>query len=110
MKKIILVFTLILALSGVVFAANDHFPIKDLSIDYDFGMTMIEGDITNNSGKSYKSIILKISFYGKNEKLLGAADIVLLDFKKGETATFQDVATKDLSGAKSYKVRVTSSS
>lgn len=109
MKRILLVIALILAFSGVVFAAADLFPIKDLSIEYSQGMTMVEGDITNNSGKSYNNIILKLSFYDKNEKLLGATDIVLLDFEKNETATFQDVVMKDLRGAKTYKVRVTAS-
>jgi hypothetical protein len=69
-------------------------------------MSLVEGEITNNSGKSYETAIFKISFYDASGKLLGAADVAIMNFGSGETVTFDGISEKDLSGWKSYKARL----
>lgn len=82
------------------------FLIKDITIDDSFGITNIKGDMTNNSGKSYKSAIFKMSFYDAADKLIGACDIAILNFQKGETATFDGLTTDDISSAETYRLRL----
>jgi hypothetical protein len=46
--------------SSVAYAA-DPFPLKDVDVEYEGGMemSMVQGEITNNSGKSYEGALFK---------------------------------------------------
>jgi len=104
----LVVFALLLSFATVGFAADstEKFQLKDVSVSYMPGISMVEGEITNNSGKSYETAIFKLSFYDADGKLLGAADVVVMNFEKGETITFDGVSEKDLRKWKTYKVRL----
>jgi hypothetical protein len=82
-----------------------------VEVDYQeiVDISMVQGEITNNSGKSYEGAIFKLSFYDGNNKLLGAADVAVENFGKGETVTFEGVSQKDLSNWKTYKIRLETS-
>jgi hypothetical protein len=73
------------------------------------GISMVQGEITNNSGKSYEGALFKLSFYDEGNKLLGAADIAVENFEKGETVTFDGISDKNLSKWKTFKVRLSTS-
>jgi hypothetical protein len=100
----------LIASSAVAFAADntEKFPLKDVSVEYDsdIDMSMVQGEITNNSGKSYEAAIFKLSFYDADGKLLGAADVAIENFEKDETVTFDGISEKNLQKWKSYKIRL----
>jgi hypothetical protein len=99
-----------MSLIPVAFAADnaEKFPLKDVSVEYnsDAAMSVAQGEITNNSGKSYETAIFKLSFYDGAGKLLGAADVAIEDFEAGETVTFEGVGNKNFSKWKSCKIRL----
>jgi hypothetical protein len=110
MKKLIASVVILLIWTGITYAA-DPFPLKDVEVEYEdmLEMSMVQGEITNNSGKSYEGALFKLSFYDANNKLLGAADAAVENFGNGETATFEAVSQKDLSKWKTYKIRLETS-
>jgi hypothetical protein len=110
MKKLRLCMFLFLSLvlCGASYSA-EPFPLKDVEVEYDMGMSMVQGEITNNSGKSYEGALFKLSFYDGNNKLLGAADIAIENFGKGETVTFEGVSEKNLSKWETFKIRLNTS-
>ena len=91
-------------------APTEKFPIKDLDVILRENSARIQGEITNNSGKKYESAAFTLSFYNESNKLLGSAMVVILNFEKNETVTFNAVCTKNLSGWKTYKIRLDSGS
>lgn len=107
MKKAVLTFLFLFLIGSVSFAA-ETFPISNLSVEFEsmLGMTTIQGEITNNSGKSYEACIFKMSFYDDNGKLLGTADVSVMNFNKGETVTFDSFSDKDLRKTSKYKIRL----
>jgi hypothetical protein len=109
-SKIAIALLLLMITVSIAFAANsdDKFPLKDVSVEYseDAEMSLVEGEITNNSGKSYETAIFKLSFYDETGKLLGAADIAIMNFEAGDTVTFDGISEKDLSNWETYKVRL----
>jgi hypothetical protein len=112
MRKITIftVIALALSIASIALAADsgDKFPLKDVSVEYnsDLDMSMAQGEITNNSGKSYEAAMFKLSFYDAKGKLLGAVDVAIMDFGKGETVTFEGVGDKDMSEWETYKIRL----
>jgi hypothetical protein len=107
--KVILLTAVLVFSAPTVFAADaEKFPLKDVSVEYneDVEMSLVEGEITNNSGKSYETAIFKLSFYDGAGKLIGAADIAIMNFENGDTVTFDGVSDKDLSNWETYKVRL----
>jgi hypothetical protein len=106
-SKIVITLLLLIVAALPTFAA-DKFPLKDISVEYDedVEMSLVEGEITNNSGKSYEAAMFKLSFYDEAGKLLGAADIAIMNFEAGDTVTFDGISEKDLSNWETYKVRL----
>lgn len=111
MKKNLLVALFFIFIVANIAIAADSFPVKDLSLDYNkaANMTVFQGEITNDSGKNYQIVMFKISFYDAQEKLIGAGDFGIENFKKKETVTFEGYVTKDVRQAKSYKLRLDTS-
>ena len=110
MKKVFLSLLLVALFCSMALAAGP-FPVSNLSVDYDSTMqySKIEGEITNKSGRSYHTCVFKFSFYDAGKKLLRTADVIIQNFQKGETVTFDGMSTKNLEKAKSYKVRLDTS-
>jgi len=106
MKKTVFVVLFLLLLVSASLAAEEKFPLKDVTVESISGMAMVQGEITNNSGKAYNTAIFKISFYDGNGKLVGVADFAIENFSVGETVTFDGVGTKEIKGWKTYKVRL----
>lgn len=69
------------------------------------GLTTVIGEAKNNDSKAH-SFTLKVSFYDKDNKLLGTAVGAMNDLNGGETKVFSAMATEDYSNASSYKVQV----
>lgn len=107
MKKYFVLLTAFLIFASAAMAA-ETFPVSNLSLEYEsmMGMTTLQGEITNNSGKSYETCVFKMSFYDDNQKLLGTADVIVMNFNKGETVTFDAFSEKDLRKATNYKIRL----
>lgn len=110
MKRFIVSLAVLLILCGCAWAA-ETFPLKDIEVEYDFdsGISKVQGEITNNSGKSYYFAFFKMNFYDESGKLLGTADIEIHSFKEGETVTFEGLTDRNLSKWKKYKIRLNSS-
>ena len=107
MKKLVVFLAVLLMFASTVIAA-ETFPVTNLSVQFEsmIGMTTIQGEITNNSGKSYNGCVFKMSFYDDNDKLIGTADVSVMNFNKGETVTFDSFSDKDLRKATKYKIRL----
>jgi hypothetical protein len=107
MKKFAVSIFILFFCLGLAHAA-DPFILKDVEVEHEDFMeiSMVQGDITNNSGKSYEGALFKLSFYDKNDKLLGAVDVAVENFENGETATFEGVSQKDLSEWETYRIRL----
>ncbi|MCC8179415.1 MAG: FxLYD domain-containing protein [Planctomycetes bacterium] len=99
---------LIILISGAVYSAEepDKFPINDLSVESMFGMYQVMGQITNTSGRTYGVAAFKLSFFDENEKLLGFADIPLMNLEDGDTVVFSGISQQDISNWKSYRIRL----
>jgi hypothetical protein len=117
MKSKLFTIAMISVLLTVTYASLTHaadnaekFPLSDISVEYSSGIgSIIEGQMTNNSGRRYETAIFKISFFDGENKLLGAADVVIMEgFEEGDTVTFMAATTtdKDVRKWKSYKVRL----
>jgi hypothetical protein len=104
------VFLAVFALAWVAaaFSADraERFPVFDVEVEETFGRWMVQGQITNNSKRSYSATIFKLSFLGPDNKLLGAVDFVINEFQEGETATFEGISQKSLSGWQSFRLRL----
>lgn len=72
------------------------------------GITEIQGRLANNSGRNLSIAVFKMSFFDADDKLIGAADIMMQDFKAGETATFDAMTDTDFAGWARYEVRLDS--
>lgn len=46
------------------------------------------GEITNSSGKDFKMAMFKMSFYDKDETLIGTADIIISNFANGQRKSY----------------------
>ena len=108
MKRATFILCIIFLLcASLVWAVDvEEFPVKSVRFEHIEDMTMVQGEITNNSGKSYETALFKMSFYDDAGDLLGAADIAIMNFKEGETVTFDGISMQDLSGAKTHKIRL----
>jgi len=56
------------------------------------GVTSVDGQATNHSKQSYSAIMITVSFFDKNGKLLGTADGAVQGLAPGQTKTFEAVA------------------
>lgn len=72
------------------------------------GFTEIRGRLTNNSGRDVPFGILKLSFFDDADRLVGATDLIVQNFRAGETVTFTDMTNADLTGWTRYTVRLDS--
>ena len=108
MKKMIIscVALMTACLAGFAWWPAEAFTLKDVKVSYNSSMSMVQGVITNNSGISYNTAILDLSFYDKNNKLLGRTGNIFYNFTKGKTLTFVGTSYKDLSKWKTYKVHL----
>ena len=106
MKKLFLSFLVVLLFCGCVLAADDSFPLKDISVDYNSlsKTSIIEGEITNNSGEDYASASFTLSFYDADDKVIGTADIHITDFANESTSAIKSMSVNDLTDWKTCKV------
>lgn len=110
MRRLFFAVMLLCLFAGLALATQ-KFELKDVLLKYNpaADMTKIIGDITNNSDKAYERTAFRLSFYDKENKLIGMADFFIKDFKVGETATFETVADGDMQIMSTYKIRLNSS-
>lgn len=60
-----------------------------ISVDATVGSTTVDGEVTNHSKKSFSAIIITVSFFNKEGKLLGTADGSVMGLGPGKTKTFE---------------------
>ena len=64
----------------------------NLAISSGGGVTQVDGQITNHSKQSYSGVMITVSFFNKNGKLLGTADGAVQNLPAGQTQTFEAAA------------------
>ncbi len=69
------------------------------------GLTTVIGEANNKDSEAH-SFTLKVSFYDKDQKLLGTAVGAINDLNGGESKIFTALATEDYSKADSHKIQV----
>lgn len=78
---------------------------KNVIFGHSLGVTTVNGEAINNDAKAH-SFTLKVSFYDKDDKLLGTAVGAVNDLNGGDMKIFSALASNDFSNAEKYKVQV----
>jgi len=86
-------------------SAKPTIEFTNILIKEDYGYTTVTGEAKNNDKKE-RTIILKVTFYDENKKIVGTANGIVSDLAHGDTKTFEAMGMGDFTGATSYKVQV----
>jgi len=78
---------------------------KNIVVSTSYGITTVVGEAVNNDDKAH-SFTIKVSFYDKDQKLLGTASGAVNDLNGGDMKIFTAMGSDDYSKADSYKVQV----
>ena len=84
---------------------GDDITFNNVIVSTTSGITTVYGEVSNTTSKA-RSFTLKVSFYDKDSKLLGAAVGAVNNINGGATKIFSAIASGDYSGAANYKVQV----
>lgn len=85
-----------------------EFEFSNIVVKENHGYTTVQGEVKNNS-ISEKTMTFKVTFYDKNNKLMGTANGVVNSIKSGEVKTFEAMSGETFAGYGSYKVQVDTS-
>ncbi|HHV66016.1 MAG TPA: hypothetical protein GXX46_13290 [Peptococcaceae bacterium] len=85
--------------------ASPKIEFRNVVAKTSYGITTVIGEAVNNDDKAH-SFTIKVSFYGKDKKLLGTAAGAVNDLNGGEMKIFTAVGSEDYSKADSYRVQV----
>lgn len=82
------------------------FLISDLKIIPGKFFTKVQGQIKNNTGQSYSTALLKLSFFDPNRSLIDIVSIVINNFEDGEVVPFKETHSDPIDNWHSYKIRL----
>lgn len=81
------------------------FVYKNVSFKSSYGGYVdVIGEMTNNSGKSYTLANFTISVYDKDDNLLATGGILISNFNKGQTKSFDAIIEADYDRLTKYKI------
>ena len=70
-----------------------------------YGVTTISGEVKNASNSNHAFSFI-ITFYDKNENIIGTATGIIQNIEPNQTKTFETVTMDHVKGAKSYRVNI----
>ena len=108
MKKLVTSLFIVLMLCGVALATDERFPVQGVEVLSSAGVNLVQGDITNNSGRRFTVATLTLSFYDAGDNLLGTAPIFVQNFAAGSTVHFNVTSERSLSGWATHSIRLDS--
>lgn len=85
--------------------SNPTITFQNIVLSSSLGSTIVYGEAKNEGDKAC-SFTLKVSFYNKENKLLGTAVGAINDLNGGSINLFTALASEDYSDADNYKVQV----
>lgn len=90
--------------------SDPRFPVDNISVNYIFGESRIEGTVINRGRDDLAAATFKLVFYDSNNRPLGSAELAVRDFHRGEAKAFAaTVARTDLRNWRSHTLHVVSS-
>jgi len=108
MRKFTTSLLIVFILCGVALATEERFPLQGVEVLSSAGVNLVQGEITNNSGRRFTVATLTLSFYDENDNLLGTAPIFVQNFAAGSTVPFNVTSERPLAGWVTYRIRLDS--
>lgn len=68
--------------------------------------TTTTSEVTNNSGKDYSYVMVSVTYYDKDNTVLGQGNAIISGLVNGQTKTFETMISGDYSEAASLKFQV----
>ena len=81
------------------------FSYSNVSFKEQLSMTIVIGEMTNNSNKDYTIANFMVSAYDNNGKLIGTGYINISNFSNGQTKTFEGFVDADYNSISKYKIQ-----